>query len=148
MANCATPVIIAGAVEGSLHLLVSAPAYTDGTTVYFSDEVTGSVADELALIALPYPLKANQTISVYISDTNCKVSSCIINTVSVEPYMAECIAGNCPSDGIPTGYLVCDGIDLKHEVHDGNCGYRAGELLLADCRYCGGTKPNCDEEEE
>lgn len=144
---CVEPRVIAGAVSGSLYLLVNVEGVSDGTVVIYSPTETGISSDGIALIALARPLRDGASIQVRIETADCYMVSCPL-VVSGIINDASCEAQNFPEAGIKTGAFVCDGIDLTYEVTDGAGGYTHGPVKRADSIYCGGDKPNCEEEEE
>lgn len=146
--NCKEPFIVAGAVEGSRHILVNAAGVEDGVEIHFSDTESGLVADEMALIALSEPLQAGQKVTVRISDPNCQVESCAVIVDAIAKGGESCEPEIFPLEDSLTGELICVGIDLYREAHDGQGAYKAGPLVLANCIYCDGDYPNCEEEEE
>lgn len=145
MPNCQTPVILAGAVEGSLHLLVNTPGYADGVLVRYSETESAQVSAGKALIPVSTPFESGQRIVVTIDNADCKTSSCEIIAEAKAAFDEECTPDVCPAEDILTGALICDGIDLYREAHDGICGFKSGILVIADCIYCGGVNPNCEE---
>lgn len=145
--NCFEPRIIEGAVEGSSVVIISAEGMPNKVLVILNTGDIAYIENEFAIIRLKYPLRKGQTISVAYNAPNCKVSSC---AVAVKGLLADSDACNPRESFLPAGTLTgtmrCDDKQLYRVAHDGNGGFMKGAVVYEDCIWCGGTKPDCEDE--
>ncbi len=144
MSECVQPIVVAGAIEGSKWVLVHLAGVPDGTRVFYSADEFGDTKDGLGLIPLLQPLRKSQQIKVYTQSTTCELKSCYVPVKPLAIGHSACESITFPTPGVLTGRLICNGVDLYREAHDGVGGYRPEILVIEDCIYCGGINPNCN----
>lgn len=142
---CEEPTIIEGLVEGSTVVIVNTGSMPDGTVIQLTTGDVGYSNVGIAIIKLQYPLKENQTVGAKIEADNCIVSSCVESVKGLSSEKDSCLPRVFPKANVLTGRMLCDGKEFYKQAHDGLGGFKKGVVLFADCIWCGGLNPNCDE---